>query len=142
MCAPKGAGFLYARPEMQSLLKPLVVSWGDELDFADKSTKVNDHEFWGTRDVSAFLAVPSAIKFQDENNWDEVRDSWHQLAGYAQKRICELTGIPPLHSQTDVWFCQMAAARSRQILMWIGSRISFMTNIKLRFLFMNGAGTD
>ncbi len=28
LCAPKGAGFLYARPEVQPLLKPLVVSWG------------------------------------------------------------------------------------------------------------------
>ncbi|HEX7540748.1 MAG TPA: aminotransferase class V-fold PLP-dependent enzyme [Anaerolineales bacterium] len=27
LCAPKGAGFLYARPEVQHLLKPLVVSW-------------------------------------------------------------------------------------------------------------------
>ena len=30
LCAPKGAGFLYARPEIQHLLKPLVVSWGYE----------------------------------------------------------------------------------------------------------------
>ena len=110
LCAPKGAGFLYARPEMQHLLKPLVVSWGDELEFSDDSTFVNTHEFWGTRDVSAFLAVPKAIEFQNENNWDEVRDSCHQLAAYTQKQIGELTGLTALHPPTDVWFRQMAAA--------------------------------
>ena len=30
LCAPKSAGFLYARPERQALLHPLVVSWGWE----------------------------------------------------------------------------------------------------------------
>ena len=110
LCAPKGAGFLYARPEMQPLLKPLVVSWGNELEFASTSTYINDHEFWGTRDVSAFLAIPKAIEFQKENNWDEVRESCHQLAAYAQKRIFELTGIAALHPQADVWFRQMAAS--------------------------------
>jgi isopenicillin-N epimerase len=28
LCAPKGAGFLYARPDKQELLDPLVVGWG------------------------------------------------------------------------------------------------------------------
>jgi isopenicillin-N epimerase len=28
MNAPKSAGFLHARPERQSLLHPLIVSWG------------------------------------------------------------------------------------------------------------------
>ena len=30
LCAPKGSGFLYARPEVQHLLKPLIISWGFE----------------------------------------------------------------------------------------------------------------
>ena len=28
LCAPKGAGFLYARPERQPLVQPLVIGWG------------------------------------------------------------------------------------------------------------------
>lgn len=110
LCAPKGAGFLYARPEVQPLLKPLVVSWGYESETPSGSTFVDHHEWWGTRDIAAFLSVPKAIEFQAENDWDEVRESCHRLAAYAQKRICELTGLAPLHPQTDGWFAQLAAA--------------------------------
>jgi len=110
LCAPKGAGFLYTRLDVQHLLKPLVVSWGYESEFPSGSDFVDHHEWWGTRDVSAFLSVPAAIKFQDENNWDGVRDSCHRLVAYAQNGICELTGLAPLHPQADTWFCQMAAA--------------------------------
>jgi isopenicillin-N epimerase len=60
--------------------------------------------------MAAFLSVPKAIEFQQENHWDEVRDSCHRLVAYTQNRICELTSLAPLHPQTDGWFCQMAAA--------------------------------
>jgi len=110
LCAPKGAGFLYARPEVQQLLKPLVVSWGYESEFPSGSNFVDNHEWWGTRDIAAFLAVPKAIQFQAENHWDEVRESCHQLVAYAQKQICELTGLAPLHPHAGGWFRQMASA--------------------------------
>jgi isopenicillin-N epimerase len=110
LCAPKGAGFLYARPEVQYLLKPLVVSWGYESEFPSGSKFIDHHEWWGTRDMAAFLSVPKAIQFQMENQWDAVRDSCHQLVAYAQQRICELTSLAPLHPQIDNWFRQMASA--------------------------------
>jgi isopenicillin-N epimerase len=112
LCAPKGAGFLYARPEMQHLLKPLVVSWGYESITPSASTFVDHHEWWGTRDIAAFLSVPAAIKFQEKNHWDKVRAACHSLAQDAQQRICELTGIAPLHAsrQSDSWFAQLTTA--------------------------------
>lgn len=110
LCAPKGAGFLYARPEVQHLLKPLVVSWGYESLTPSGSTFIDHNDWWGTRDHSAFLAVPAAIRFQQENHWDEVRDSCHELVAYAQNRICELTGLAALHPSARAWFAQMAAA--------------------------------
>jgi isopenicillin-N epimerase len=62
LCAPKGAGFLYARPERQELLEPLVVGWGyRESDFALR------HGREGTRDPAAYLAVPAAIEFVREH---------------------------------------------------------------------------
>ena len=110
LCAPKGAGFLYARPEAQHLLKPLVVSWGYESESPSGSTFIDHHEWWGTRDMAAFLSVPAAIEFQEKHDWDKVRDTCHYLARDAQRRICELTGLASLHADSDDWFCQMFSA--------------------------------
>jgi isopenicillin-N epimerase len=108
--SPKGAGFLYARPEMQNLLKPLVVSWGYESLTPGNSTFIDHHEWWGTRDPAAFLSVPAAIEFQEKYNWDKVKDDCHKLALETQKCICSLTGVAPLHSDADGWFRQFFAA--------------------------------
>lgn len=58
LCAPKGAGFLWARPEHQRWIEPLVISWGygDDRTFADR------HGWQGTRDPAAALAIPAAIE--------------------------------------------------------------------------------
>jgi isopenicillin-N epimerase len=58
LCAPKGCGFLWARPEHQDWIDPLVVSWGyhDAADFGER------HGWQGTRDPAAFLAVSKAIE--------------------------------------------------------------------------------
>jgi isopenicillin-N epimerase len=62
LCAPKGAGFLYCRPERQALLDPLVVGWGQrETEFAVR------HDWQSTRDPAAYLAVPAAIEFVHEH---------------------------------------------------------------------------
>lgn len=110
LCAPKGAGFLYARAEVQHLLKPLVVSWGYEPEISSGSAFIDQHEWWGTRDMAAFLSVPAALDFQEEHHWQDVRAACHVLAREAQRRIVELTGLPPLHSDDPAWFRQMAAA--------------------------------
>ena len=110
LCAPKGAGFLYARPEVQHLLKPLVVSWGYEAEVPGDSQFIDYNEWWGTRDVSAFLAVPKAIQFQQDQNWAEVRAACHRLAVETWQRIHDLTGETPLHSDPEPWFAQMAVA--------------------------------
>ncbi len=110
LCAPKGAGFLYARPEVQHLLKPLVVSWGYEPELPGDSTFIDHHEWWGTRDISAFLTVPTAIRFQQDQDWAEVRAACHRLAVETWKRIHDLTGCAPLHSDPELWFAQMIVA--------------------------------
>lgn len=110
LCAPKGAGFLYARPDAQKLVTPLVVSWGYESETPGSSVFVDHHEWWGTRDMAAFLAVPAAIEFQEQHDWERVRQACYQLAQDCQNRICELTGLSPLHSPHGDWFRQMCTA--------------------------------
>lgn len=110
LCAPKGAGFLYARPEVQHLLKPLVVSWGYESEMPSGSQFIDHNEWWGTRDVSAFLSVPAAIEFQRAHAWDELRAACHELAVESQQRICAQTGLAPLHTDAEAWFRQMFTA--------------------------------
>ena len=110
LCAPKGAGFMYARPEVQSLLKPLVISWGYESEKPGDSVFIDHHQWWGTRDIAAFLTVPKAIQFQQEQDWAKVRCACHQLAMDTWKRIHDLTGLDPLHPDPENWFAQMIVA--------------------------------
>ncbi len=108
-CAPKGAGFLYARKDAQDLLEPLVVSWGWQSEHPGPSQFVDHHEWQGTRDLSAFLSVPDAIHFLQAHEWEKVGAACHELAGYAQAAVGELTGLPPLNSQEQEWFGQMVS---------------------------------
>lgn len=108
LCAPKGAGFLFARPDVQALLKPLVVSWGYEAETPGPSRFVDYHEMWGTRDIASFLSVPAAIEFQARNNWGQVQAACHALVRQARDEVSGLTGQAPISD--DSWFAQMAAA--------------------------------
>lgn len=106
LCAPKGAGFLYARRETHALLDPLVVSWGRKARDGDSSRFVEEHEYQGTRDIAAFLSVPVAIEFQAQHDWDRVRAECHDLTRWTVEQIAELTG-PPI-AESDRWYGQMA----------------------------------
>lgn len=110
LCAPKGAGFLYAHPNIQHLLKPLIVSWGYESLTPSNSKFVDEHEWIGTRDIAAFLTVPQAIAYQQNQNWDKVRSACHQLAIESWYRIHDVTKQTPLHTRPETWFAQMIVA--------------------------------
>jgi isopenicillin-N epimerase len=96
--------------DAQHLLKPLVVSWGYESETPSGSSFIDHHEWWGTRDLAAFLSIPAAIEFQEMHDWNRVREVCHELAQNVQRRICELSRLHPLHPSTDGWFRQMCTA--------------------------------
>ena len=87
LCAPKGSGFLYARPEAQRLIDPLVISW----DWGDGAAFHELHRWQGTRDPAAFLAVADAIEFQAAHDWPSVRDRCHALLEAADLGLEPLT---------------------------------------------------
>ena len=89
LCAPKGAGFLYVRRELQRDVHPMVLSWGYE---GDDPSFLARHEKQGTRDPSAYLTVPAAIEWQREHGWDGVRARCHELA----RRAATELGLRPL----------------------------------------------
>ena len=105
LCAPKGSGFLWARPEHQPWIEPAVVTWGHEphQPFAERT------HWQGTRDPAAFLSVPAAIEFQREHRWDGVRDRCHELARRARRAISEWSGLEASTPDSREWFVQMAA---------------------------------
>lgn len=111
LSAPKGAGFLFARPEVQDLIEPLVVSWGYESVTPGTSRYIDWIEWQGTRDPAAWLAIPAAIEFQEKYNWDKVRQECHELLVETRQRVDELTGLPPICPDGAGWYHQMATIR-------------------------------
>jgi isopenicillin-N epimerase len=75
MCSPKGAAFLYVRPNVQPDVVPPIVSW----DWVEHGAFAEVHSWQGTRDPAAFLSVPAAIDFQAEHDWPAVRARCHEL---------------------------------------------------------------
>jgi isopenicillin-N epimerase len=110
MLAPKGSGFLFARPEMQSLLEPLIVSWGWQAEEPGPSRFVDEQEYQGTRDIAAFLTVPAAIDFMAEHNWNVVQKQCHSMLCQVLDAISQLTGLPPVTSTPEDWVVQMGSA--------------------------------
>jgi len=111
LCAPKGSGLLYARPDVQPLLQPLVVSWGWESDTPGASAFQDLFRWTGTDDPSAYLTVPAAIAFQQQHDWATVRRRCHALASSTRARIHALTGLETLCPDSPHWFGQMVTAR-------------------------------
>lgn len=64
------------------------------------------HQWQGTRDLSAFLAIPAALAFQAKHGWERRRQACHALAVDTQRRVCALTGLEAPCAEDD--FVQMA----------------------------------
>ena len=106
MMAPKGSAFLHARPEMQSLINPLVISHGWTENSKQPGAKgafgnspfIDELEMQGTRDPSSWLAVTAALDFRRANDWAGVQAHCQALAQDTARRLGELTGLAPLSS--------------------------------------------
>jgi isopenicillin-N epimerase len=109
----KGAGFIYTRRELQTLLDPLVVSWGWGENFAfTAGSKYLDYFEWsGTHDPSAYLSVPAAIQFQAEHHWPAMQERCRQVLADGLKRIDKLTGLESAYADLAAPFVQMAVVR-------------------------------
>jgi isopenicillin-N epimerase len=111
LCAPKGTSFLYAEPEVQGWLEPLVISWAWQNKPAGEAEFVEPNMAQGTRDSAGFLTVPAAIRFQAEHDWPAVQARCHSLLREALRQVNELTGLDPVCSDESGWYAQLATAR-------------------------------
>lgn len=115
-CAPKGAAFLHAQPAQQAALHATVTSWGYAEGTGGHAgfeaylghTPFERRLQWqGTRDLSAWLAVPAALDFQQRHDWPTVRARCHALARFALDEMVRRSGLPPLGADSD--WAQMVA---------------------------------
>ena len=109
LCAPKGAAFMYATPDKKHLIEPLMVSWGGTNECASDDAFVNELQFQGTNDVSGFLAVPAAIAFQKEHDWDSVRAECQKKIAWVKDALEELPSVRAWYPTTNTLQKQMTA---------------------------------
>lgn len=107
MMTPKGSSFLYVKNEHQHLFDPLIVSWGYQSTAPSQSQFLDFHQMQGTRDFSAFLCIPNAIEFMQQNNWSAVSKTCKEMVQQNAPRFCKLLKATPTAPITDDFICQL-----------------------------------
>ncbi len=98
MCAPKGAGFLYAREDRRDLLRPVITSHGENTRRAGR-TPFHDRFDWpGTLDPTAWICAGAATDWCAglfPGGLAEWMARGHALAVEARRLLCDAWDIPP-----------------------------------------------
>ena len=99
LCAPKGSAFLHVRKDLQSLIHPLTISHGMTTPLGDSTRFRHEFDWTGTRDVSAWCALPFVIDEFSKlvgMNWNEIMKHNRKMVIKGRNIICEkLSIIPP-----------------------------------------------
>lgn len=110
VCAPKGAGFLYASERYADAVVPPVISHGWNMPTPDKTRMQDLFDWTGTDDPSARLSVPAAIDVMGNahpDGWEGVRSANHTLAVEGRRIIVDALGIDP--GVDEDWIGSMAS---------------------------------
>lgn len=115
MCGPVGSAFLHARREHHPMLHAPVVSWGYVAEtvapagpsphfdpYTGTDTLQRRLQWQGTRDLSAWLALPAAIEFQERHDWLQVQARCHRMAVQALHALRARWDLPPIGRDEDV----------------------------------------
>jgi isopenicillin-N epimerase len=86
LSAPKGSGFLYARPDRRADLHPVTISHG----YRDGFTQ--EFDWTGTVDPSAYLAVPAAIAFFERLGGTALMERNRRLVADAARLLATRLG--------------------------------------------------
>ena len=110
LCAPKGTSFLYVRKEHQNNISPQTISWGEQGEDPGPTQFLMDFQWQGTRDMSAFLSIPSAINFVKKNKWRENHIDSKKIIIETSQLLTGLLNTEPLFIGYD-WVGQMVSHR-------------------------------
>jgi isopenicillin-N epimerase len=98
LCAPKGAAFLYVRPDLQPSVRPLCISHGATVKRQGRTRFREEFDWAGTDDPTAFLCAPESIRYLGAilpGGFDELREKNRALVLWGRDRICAALGVKP-----------------------------------------------
>ncbi len=110
VCAPKGAGFLYASRNRRLGLHPIAVSHGANSTRSDRSRYHLEFDWTGTFDPSAWLASAEAIRYMGslvDGGWPALMERNRRLALQARDLLAAALHVE--HSAPDEMIGSMAA---------------------------------
>ena len=100
LCSPKGVGFLYANPSVQSKLRHLIVGWGYDRNGSKCESgqlKINGGPFmwgiesWGTTDLAAQSVVGEAVRFQTDIGIEQIAARGRDLSAYLRSKVDQIS---------------------------------------------------
>jgi isopenicillin-N epimerase len=99
LCAPKGSGFLYVRPDKRESIRPLVVSLGYGSGRTDRAPFRLQFDWVGTADPTPYLCVAEAIRYMGSllpGGWSDLMVLNRKAALEARTKLCDAlrTGPP------------------------------------------------
>ena len=107
LCGPKGSSFLFVKKEHQEWMKPVVYSWGKDGEDPGPSEFLQDFQWQGTRDMSAFLSIPAAIEFYHQEI-SSLQPKCREMSLYAFSEFQSILGTKPISCGGN-WLGQMVS---------------------------------
>jgi isopenicillin-N epimerase len=98
LCAPKGTGFLWVRPDRQAAVRSAMLSSRAAKVRDDRPLFLRDFDYMGTDDYTGMLCVPHAIEAMAKmipGGWEEIRRRNRSLVLEAREAVCAMAGLRP-----------------------------------------------
>jgi isopenicillin-N epimerase len=105
VCAPLGAGFVWAKEEHRASTHPMTVSHRYEQGFT------KEFDWQGTKDSTAWLAAAKAVEWGCEVGWERIRNHNHTLVTWMHMQLADAWGVEPLSPLGGSMLGNMATVR-------------------------------
>ncbi len=105
VCAPLGAGFVWASEEHHETTHPMTVSHPYEEGF------VKEFDWQGTKDITPWLASAKAVEWGEEIGWQRIQEHNHALVTWMHRTLVETWNVEPLTPVDGSMIGNMATVR-------------------------------